>query len=212
MSPDSPQPLFSARQAAQAVRVSEASLRNYTPGPGSRWGSLYAPFFSSGAGGQPGGGPRQLTAGDVRLLGYIAEQTGAGLTHQQIADQLARSNNVPSDWQPAAEPVAKRRRTKAVVAAPPEQASVALATIPPATDAAMLSLAQQLAEGLAGVMRQQLADARQDLQTVQAEKADLEAELRQVAARAAVAEAEAAMLAARVAELRRPWWRRWFGG
>lgn len=72
---------YSTHTAAQAAGVSEGSVRNYLRE------AAYAGIFSQGAY-PPPGQARQLTDQDVTLLGYIREQTAAGLTHHVIAAQI----------------------------------------------------------------------------------------------------------------------------
>jgi DNA-binding transcriptional MerR regulator len=192
---------YSTSEAARRAGVSGGTIRNLTSG---RFAEHYTGLFSPSA--SPGkGAARLFTEEDIATLAYIRSRTAAGVAHAQVAEELhagalagfAMPEGLPSSEEaPAA-------------AAPAPPASTALAVAD--QNAALMSLAAELAAGITGAMRQQLENTRADLQAAHNEAQALAAELRASEARAAAAEARAQELAAQVAALRRPWWARLFG-
>jgi DNA-binding transcriptional MerR regulator len=84
--------VYSTAQAAKLTGISEGTVRNYVRAP------MYAGHFSAGAN-PPAGAPRQLSAGDLALLAFIREKTAAGVTHDQIAAQIAAGDMAGFTWQ-----------------------------------------------------------------------------------------------------------------
>ena len=83
--------VFSTAQAAKLTGVSAGTVRNYVRAP------LYAALFSTGAN-PPAGSPRRLSESDLSLLAYIREQTAQGVTHDQIAAQIAGGGLAGFTW------------------------------------------------------------------------------------------------------------------
>lgn len=83
--------VFSTAQAAKLTGVSAGTVRNYVRAP------MYAPLFSAGAN-PPAGSPRRLSDNDLALLAYIREQTAQGVTHDQIAAQIAAGGLAGFTW------------------------------------------------------------------------------------------------------------------
>ena len=83
--------VYSTAQAAKLTQVSEGTVRNYVRAP------MYAEYFSGGASPAPGQ-PRQLSEHDLTLLAFIREKTAAGVTHDQIAAQIAAGDMSGFTW------------------------------------------------------------------------------------------------------------------
>jgi DNA-binding transcriptional MerR regulator len=89
---------YNPAQAAKLLQIASSSIRNYTRNPAFR------PFFSATATPKAGTG-RQLTAGDIKLLRFIADATSAGQTLQTVAQRLEAEELESFDWSPpGAEP------------------------------------------------------------------------------------------------------------
>jgi DNA-binding transcriptional MerR regulator len=154
--------LYQPKQVAKMVGISPASLRNYT--------ARYRRFYSSQAT-PPPGQPRLFTPADVRLTAYIAQATGAGSTHDEIAAHLEQAQGVPADFE----------FTPAPTVAPDDTAAL----VPNAQAQALLQLmARQLEQAQA---REQAARDRErelleQLAQAQRELGQLEGELKAVKA------------------------------
>jgi DNA-binding transcriptional MerR regulator len=159
--------IYSTSQAARLAGVSPSTIRNLTTG--SRYAPCYAPFFGPGV--NPGTGqPRQFTEGDIRLLAYVRTQTAQGVSHADIAGQLAAGALEGFTW--------------SAPEAPPEEAPPRSAR-PEASTA--LVVVREAAVQLAGAIYAQAAEENRRLQT-----ALIDAERR-----AAVAESQLAALRGR---------------
>ena len=89
---------YNPAQAAKILQIASSSIRNYTRNPAFR------AFFSATATPKAGTG-RQLTAGDIKLLRFIADATSAGQTLQTVAQRLEAGELESFDWSPpGAEP------------------------------------------------------------------------------------------------------------
>jgi len=76
--------LYTTSQAAKAVGISLATIRNLTTG---RYASAYVGLFSSGA--TPGTGTgRVMTESDIAILRYIRGETLKGRLHEAIAADI----------------------------------------------------------------------------------------------------------------------------
>lgn len=83
---------FSPSQVAEMTGVSLAAIRNY--------GERFAGHFSPGAT-PPKGQPREFTAEDIRLIGFIRAKTGEGLSLDQVAQAIEAGELEEFDqWQP----------------------------------------------------------------------------------------------------------------
>jgi DNA-binding transcriptional MerR regulator len=202
---------YSTSEAARRAGVSGGTIRNLTSG---RFAEHYTGLFSPSA--SPGkGAARLFTEEDIATLAYIRSRTAAGVAHAQVAEELhagalagfAMPEGLPSSEEAPAAAAPAAAAPAAAAPAPPASTALAVAD----QNAALMSLAAELAAGITGAMRQQLENTRADLQAAHNEAQALAAELRASEARAAAAEARAQELAAQVAALRRPWWARLFG-
>jgi hypothetical protein len=129
---------------------------------------MYAGYFSEGASPAPGQ-PRRLSEGDLALLAFIRERTAAGVTHDQIAAQIAAGDLEGFTW---SAPTAGQEEEEAQ---PKRQAGEA-------QPAALAIMAQTITA--------ELAAARQREQTLW--ERIVEAEKRASAAEAALAAVKAA--------------------
>jgi transposase len=83
--------VYSTAQAAKLTGISEGTVRNYVRAP------MYAGYFSAGA--SPAAGqPRQLSEHDLTLLAFVREKTAGGVTHDQIAGELAAGELEAFTW------------------------------------------------------------------------------------------------------------------
>ena len=149
---------------------------------GGRFGADYARFLSVGAAPAPGQ-PRTFSDADVTLLRFIRSRTREGAPHAKIVADLDAGAMEAFDWRPPDERAAQVREARAPAEA--SQGQVALAQV----------------GQWAGL-----------LESGRARENELTERLIVAESARAAAEARAAELAEQLAQLRRPFWRRWFGG
>jgi DNA-binding transcriptional MerR regulator len=146
---------YTTATAAKAAGISSATLRNYTRDP------RLIPHFSATATTTP----RQLTTDDVKTLRYIAAQTAAGRTLQDVAADLDAGQHLDAPTWSAPEPDQQRS---------PEQTQL--------IDSAMMTMLATLRDEFAAARAH--ADQLQD-QLISAERraAAAEAQLAQLQTR-----------------------------
>lgn len=184
---------YTTAQAAEAAGVSPSTIRNVTTGQFARH---YAGFFSESA--RPGKGEsRQLTAGDLKLLAYIRQQTAVGVPHEEVAAKIAAGAIEGFDWQPPPITEAGPSDHLPPEPVPPSPGPGYRAPSTPPEGAALVLFAQS-------AIAAQIQQARADLEAARLREEALQDRLRDAEARAARAEGE-------LAALRRPFWRRLLG-
>lgn len=176
---------FSPSQVAEMTGVSLAAIRNY--------GERFAGHFSPGAT-PPKGQPREFTAEDIRLIGFIRAKTGEGLSLDQVAQAIKAGELEEFDhWQPAPE-VESGTRSQ------PQPQPAGAALVPSAQVQALQALLEDYRrrEETVQARADQAAAAAQDRErSLQDQLAALQRELGK-------AEGELAALKGR-----RPWWKFW---
>lgn len=174
---------FSPSQVAEMTGVSLAAIRNY--------GERFAGHFSPGAT-PPKGQPREFTAEDIRLIGFIRAKTGEGLSLDQVAQAIEAGELEEFDhWQPAAE-VESGTRSQ------PQPAGAAL--VPSAQVQALQALLEDYRR------REETVQARADQAAAAAQERErsLQDQLAALQRELGKAEGELAAL-----KSRRPWWKFW---
>ncbi|MCB0081777.1 MAG: hypothetical protein KDE47_12640 [Caldilineaceae bacterium] len=94
---------YGVTDAQRLTGVSAPSIRAYT--------GRYASFFSPTATPAPGQA-RQLSEHDVKLIAYIAQQTGAGRTHEETLKRLEDGALDQFEWTPPASEKAPETATE----------------------------------------------------------------------------------------------------
>ena len=182
---------FSPSQVAEMTGVSLAAIRNYC--------ERFPGYFSPGAT-PPKGQPREFTAEDVRLIGFIRTKTGEALSLDQVAQLIDAGEMEEFDyWQP---PPAPGREGEAdprpVAPASSSTGSTALATAAQVQALQVLLEEYRRREEAIQARADQAAGAAQDRErALQDQIAALQRELGK-------AEGELAAL-----KSRRPWWKVW---
>lgn len=83
---------YTTKEAAELTGASRQIIRTYT--------ERYRRWFSTDATPEPGQA-RRFTRADLALIGFIhTSTTSAGLTHEQVAEQLASGELERFEWQP----------------------------------------------------------------------------------------------------------------
>lgn len=171
---------YTTSQAAALTGASVQTIRAYT--------KLYTRYFTTEA--TPGSGlSRRFSADDLRLIRYAFQQTAAGNTREQVAEQLAAGALAEYAWQPPEPSEAAGEPEEP--AAEPSTALVPLERLQAAQ--ALLQDAQR---------REQVAT--EQVHALQDEIGELQREL---------GKAQGELQGFRSAQYRSPkWWRSIFGG
>ena len=171
---------YTTSQAAALTGASVQTIRAYT--------KLYTRYFTTEA--TPGTGlSRRFTADDLRLIRYAFQQTAAGNTREQVAEQLAAGALAEYAWQPPEPPEPTSEPEE-----PAAEQSTALVPLE------RLQAAQALLQD--AQRREQVAT--EQVQALQAEIGELQREL---------GKAQGELAGFRSAQYRSPkWWRSIFGG